>query len=368
MPFNDLFEEAERQLNICNSCRYCAGYCPVWPALELRTMLDQKDITHLANLCHDCQDCFTACMYTPPHEFAVNPPAIFAEVREDTYRRYVWPSARVRWLQGRVGLLLGFAGAALLLVALSVLTGKGEVFAGPATGSAYELIGHTLMVVIVLLPSLFTVAVMLRAMLLYWKDIHGSPRDLLRLAAWGPTLRQAATLRHQTGGAEGCSYPDGEPSAARRRSHHLVMYGFLLTFVSTTSAAVLENLFGQEPPFPYLSIPVVTGTVGGVLATAGCIALIVLKRRADRLQTTESMQRADYALLWCLLLLMVTGLLVLVSRTSVVFAPALVVHLAAVIVAFAVTPYTKFVHWAYRVLSIYKDNLERSSSAAAGRG
>lgn len=36
----------------------------------------------------------------------------------------------------------------------------------------------------------------------------------------------------------------------------------------------------------------------------------------------------------------------------------LVVHLAAVIVAFAITPYTKFVHWIYRLLSIYKNNLD----------
>jgi citrate/tricarballylate utilization protein len=359
MPFSDLFEEAERQLNICNSCRYCAGYCPVWPALELRTELDRKDITHLANLCHDCQDCFTACMYTPPHEFAVNPPEIFAEVREDTYRRYVWPAAALPGLRGRTGLLVGFVVVSLLLVALSVLTGKGEVFSGPETGSAYELVSHALMVGIVLVPTVFTVVVMARAVLLYWNDIHGPVRHLFRLTPWRTSLAQAATMRHQTGGEEGCSYPDGEPSSARRRFHHLVMYGFLLTFVSTTSAAILETFFGQEPPFPYLSVPVVTGTVGGVMASVGCAGLIVLKRRSDRLQTTETMRRADYALLWSLLVLMVTGLVVLAGRTTVIFGPALVVHLAAVIVAFAVTPYTKFVHWVYRLLSIYKDNLER---------
>ena len=81
MPFDDLFAEAERQLNVCNSCRYCAGYCPVWPALELRTAMTQGDITHLSNLCHDCRDCFTACMYTAPHEFDINPPAIFTQLR-----------------------------------------------------------------------------------------------------------------------------------------------------------------------------------------------------------------------------------------------------------------------------------------------
>jgi citrate/tricarballylate utilization protein len=55
---------------------------------------------------------------------------------------------------------------------------------------------------------------------------------------------------------------------------------------------------------------------------------------------------------------MVTGLCVLLTRTTPAFAGLLVVHLAAVIVAFAITPYTKFFHWVYRVLSIQHDNLE----------
>ena len=33
----DLLAEAERQLDICNACRYCEGYCAVFPALERRT-------------------------------------------------------------------------------------------------------------------------------------------------------------------------------------------------------------------------------------------------------------------------------------------------------------------------------------------
>ncbi|HET8600415.1 MAG TPA: tricarballylate utilization 4Fe-4S protein TcuB [Segeticoccus sp.] len=361
MPFEELFAEAERQLNICNSCRYCAGYCPVWPALELRTELGRADITHLANLCHDCQDCFTACMYTPPHEFGVNPPAVFSSVREDTYRRYVWPQHSPAWLRGRVGLGVAFAAVAALLVLLSFATGRGEVFAGPTRGSAYELVSHTLMVVVVAVPALVSVLTLARAAWLYWRDIHGPLAPLLDLPSWRSTLRQVATLRHQTGGAEGCSYPEGEPSAVRRRFHHLVMYGFLLTFISTTSAAILEQFFDAQPPYPYLSVPVLTGLVGGVAATAGCSGLIVLKRRSDHLQSTEGMRRADYAMLWALLLLMLTGLVVLFGRSTIIFAPALVVHLAAVVVAFAVAPYTKFVHWIYRLLSVHKDNVERGN-------
>lgn len=363
MLFDDLFAEAERQLAVCNSCRYCAGYCPVWPALELRTDLTEADLTHLSNLCHDCRDCFTACMYTAPHEFDLNPPAIFTRVRERTYDTYVWPRQVPRFLRGRRGLLLGFVLVSALLVVLSLATTGGAVFAGPAVGSPYELIAHGIMVAAVIVPSVWTVGVMAVGLARYWRDTHGPFRDLLDGPAWLRTLGQAATLRHHTGADEGCAYEGNEPSAARRRAHQAVMYGFLLTFVSTVSAAIMENLLGLHPPYPYLSVPVVTGTVGGVLATVGCAVLIRLKERADHEQTTSTMRAADRGLLWALLVIMVSGLAVLLARTTIAFGPLLVVHLAAVIVAFAVAPYTKFFHWTYRLLAIYKDNIDRPQKA-----
>ena len=96
---DELFTEAQRQLTICNACRYCEGYCAVFPALERRTLLEAGDITHLANLCHDCRACFHACMYAPPHEFAVNPPEILSRVRLASYRAYARPRA-CRLLRG----------------------------------------------------------------------------------------------------------------------------------------------------------------------------------------------------------------------------------------------------------------------------
>jgi len=70
------------QLEVCNACRYCEGYCAVFPALERRRRFTPGDVVYLANLCHDCRACFYACMYAPPHEFGVNIPKALAEVRE----------------------------------------------------------------------------------------------------------------------------------------------------------------------------------------------------------------------------------------------------------------------------------------------
>src|SRR5205085_9473692 len=80
-------------LAICNACRYCEGYCAVFPALERRLAFDESDVHYLANLCHNCGSCLYACQYAPPHEFQVNFPRLLAQVRKETYRKYAWPAA-----------------------------------------------------------------------------------------------------------------------------------------------------------------------------------------------------------------------------------------------------------------------------------
>src|SRR6266545_2433380 len=78
-------------MTICNACRYCEGHCAVFPAMELRTAFSAGDLRYLANLCHGCGSCFHHCPYAPPHEFAVDVPRVFAELRTETYMRYAWP-------------------------------------------------------------------------------------------------------------------------------------------------------------------------------------------------------------------------------------------------------------------------------------
>src|SRR5436190_948958 len=36
VPLDDVIAEAQRAFSICNACRYCEGYCAVFPALERR--------------------------------------------------------------------------------------------------------------------------------------------------------------------------------------------------------------------------------------------------------------------------------------------------------------------------------------------
>ena len=89
-------EEAARVMGICNSCRYCEGFCAVFPAMERRLAFSSADLHYLANLCHNCGACFHACQYAPPHEFKINVPRAMAEVRQETYVEHATPRAMGR--------------------------------------------------------------------------------------------------------------------------------------------------------------------------------------------------------------------------------------------------------------------------------
>ena len=121
MPGLELFAEADRQLTLCNACRYCEGYCAVFQAIELRREFGKGDVFYLSNLCHDCRACHYACMYSPPHEFGINIPKILSEARTASYERWSWPGFLARsFADRRVAWLLA-SGAAAVVLALSLL-------------------------------------------------------------------------------------------------------------------------------------------------------------------------------------------------------------------------------------------------------
>ena len=91
MRDTEAIEQSRRFLEICNACRYCEGFCAVFPAMTRRLEFGKADVNYLANLCHNCGACYHACQYAPPHEFAVNVPQAMAKVRLETYTEYAWP-------------------------------------------------------------------------------------------------------------------------------------------------------------------------------------------------------------------------------------------------------------------------------------
>jgi citrate/tricarballylate utilization protein len=361
MSINDLFVEAERQLNVCNSCRYCEGYCPVWPVLEMLTEINDSNLRHLSNLCHDCRDCYTACMYTAPHEFALNPPEVFSGIRLETYRQYSWP-ARPAWARGVPGIAALAAAIAVIVVALAVLL---HSTADQNMASPYRLLPHWVLIGIVSAPVVWGVVVTVLAGCRYWKDVHGPLRALARPVTWMVTLTDGLRLRYMRGGGAECAYPGDEPSGRRRALHTWLVGGLFLCLLSTIAAGVQQELLGWQPPYPFLSVPPLAGTLGGVAMIVGTAGLLAEKRRSREDLSTPAMRDADFALLSSLLLLAVSGLLTLLLRSTPLFLTVLVIHLVAVLTCFAVAPYSKFMHFVYRLLSIYKFRLDGAGTSRA---
>jgi citrate/tricarballylate utilization protein len=321
-------------------------------------VLDEASMVQLANLCHDCRACFHACMYAPPHEFDLNPPKILTAIREETYRRYV-PRLSGRRVMGLAGASLAAAALAVLLAMLvGVIRGSGALWGGSGAHSAYQVLPYTALLVLATVPLLFGVVIALIGAARYWREVAGPLTRLLDVDAVSRALWYAARLRYLRGGGDECYYPADRPRASRRRLHALTAYGFGAAFVSTVAAAIEQHIAGIAPPYPYASLPVVSGLVGGVAITIGCTGLLIEKRHSDKTLTTPEMLRSDVAFIVTLDVLAVTGMLVLFLRGTPAFGLLLIVHVACVAVSFALFPYTKFIHFVYRFLAIVADNLE----------
>src|SRR4026209_1107280 len=117
MSPDDLIREGQRMMTVCNACRYCEGYCPVFQAMEDRLTFGKHDLTYLANLCHNCGECLYACQFAPPHEFGINVPSLLADVRTHSYEAYAWPPVLGLAFR-RNGFRTGLAALALVFSAL----------------------------------------------------------------------------------------------------------------------------------------------------------------------------------------------------------------------------------------------------------
>jgi citrate/tricarballylate utilization protein len=347
------------ELEVCNACRYCEGYCAVFPALERRRRFSPEDVVYLANLCHDCRACFYACMYAPPHEFGVNIPKALAEVREQTYAQYALPrvvsdlARRNAWLLVIATIVsLAFFG---LVAALSP-TGLFTARQGP--GAFYAVIPYVVMLVPALLVSLYAIWVMLTGALHFARDIGGQRGS----HNWRPLLLAAGEslgLRYLRGGtAGGCYYPTERTSNSRLLLHMLVFYGFLLAFAATIVAAVMQDVLDLMPPYPVLSPPVILGSLGGLAIIVGATGLLVLKLRSDRAPSDARTLNLDWLFLLSLDVVAITGMLLLVLRETPAMGVLLVVHLATVLALYVSAPYGKFAHFLYRYAALVQNRAE----------
>ncbi len=358
-----MIQEAGRQLVICNACRYCEGYCPVFRAIEIRRDFKAGDVFYLSNLCHDCRACYYACMYTPPHEFAINIPQILAEARLETYRRWSWPDFLGRAFKNRsltVSLATGMA--ALIAVLALIFIPSGKLFTQHlGAGAFYEVVPYAAMVAGALILFCYGIAVWIRGGARFWSETCSVLNERGDWKTLAVAVGDALGLRYLKGGGPGCFYPDERPSSVRRVYHSLTFWGLTADFISTSLAFVYQDFFHILPPYSLTSAPVIFGALGGVALILGTGGLLYYKMKSDREPAAAAATGMDYVFLVTLGLTALTGMLTLIFRATSSMGSILVLHLACIAALFVSAPYGKFVHTVYRTLALVRYEIEQSN-------
>ena len=353
--------EVARQMQICNACRYCEGFCAVFPAMTRRLEFGKADIHFLANLCHNCGACLHACQYAPPHEFAVNVPQAMAQVRGQTYADFAWPMALGRLYQ-RNGLTLSVAlavGLALFLMLALALNGR--LWGGHLHGNFNALFPHNLLVGLFAPVFLWAVLALGMGVRRFWREVTpattGQP---VRAPAAAEATHDVLRLKYLDGGhGEGCNNADDAFTLARRRAHHLTFYGFLLCFAATSVATVYHYAFGWNAPYELPSLPKLLGVVGGISLLLGTAWLFRLNLQRDPQHGDAAQKPMDLGFIALLFLTAASGLALWLGRGTPALAVLLSVHLGAVMALFATLPYGKFAHGIFRTAALLRHAVEK---------
>lgn len=354
---NRSIEEVRRQVHICNACRYCEGYCSVFPAMFRQRQFADGDLVQLANLCQNCRGCYYACQYSDPHEFNLNLPRALADLRTQSWEEYASPAPVARVFQ-RQGVALAF-GLLLSIATMFLLAGSNSVGVPDAANSTnsqdfYTFISHNWLVCIFapafLLP-LFSIGISLRR---YWCEVGGTPVLFSHILSAG---RSAASFRNLDGGqGQGCNYEDEDKfSNARRYLHLATLWGFLLCLASTTVATILHYVFDMPAPYGLLSLPKLLGLPGGSLLVVGTAGLAWLKIRADKELGTRHAWSGEMAFVLLLSFTGLSGLLLYVCRDTPILKTLLALHLGAVFTLFLLMPFSKMAHGFYRFTALVRE-------------
>ena len=362
--------EVSRQMHICNGCRYCEGFCAVFPAMTRRLEFGKADIHYMANLCHNCGACLHACQYAPPHEFAINVPQAMARVRGQTYADYAWPPALGRLYQ-RNGLTVSLAlalGLGLFL-ALAMLQ-QGTLWGAPVAGGFYAVFPHNLMVSLFAPIFLFSVLSLGLGVQRFWRDITPATSGAaLRTPAAVEATDAALRLKYLDGGhGEGCHNEDDAWTHARRRFHHLTFYGFMLCFAATSVATLYHYLLGWPAPYALPSLPKLLGVVGGVSLLVGACGLAWLNLRRHPEHGDSAQKPMDLGFIALLALISASGLLLWLLGSSAAMPLMLAIHLGAVMALFLTLPYGKFAHGIFRTAALLRFAVEKREPNRLGLG
>ena len=348
--------EVDRIMTICNACRYCEGFCAVFPAMTRRLQFNKADINYLANLCHNCGACLHSCQYAPPNEFAVNVPQAMAAVRQETYVEYAWPKSFGRLYKNN-GVIVALACSLALAFFLWLSTALRENSNVTLDGNFYAVFPHNVLVLIFGAVFSFSILALGIGFYNFWRNISKTGASI---AAIGESAHDALTMKYLDGGhGEGCNNEDDGFTLWRKRYHHFTFYGFILCFASTSVATLYHYVLKLDAPYAFNSLPVILGTVGGLGLLIGPIGLLFLNLRRNPLHGDARQKPMDRAFILLLFLIGLSGLFLLVLRESALMSYLLIIHLGFVMGLFLTMPYGKFAHGIYRMAALLKNAVEK---------
>jgi len=362
----DLYREASRQFIVCNACRYCEGFCAVFPAIEKRLWSYEKGyIDHVANLCHDCRNCFYSCPYVYPNPFSINIPLLLSSIRVESYKKYTFPEPLARLFFSRPllgGLLVTTISLALMFLYVVLVGDPSRLFKEYRDpGSFYEIIPYWAIAFNGMAMLAYIITIFGISSYRYWRSIGGiSSKPHLGFFIRG--LWDAISHRYFRGGDAGCSYPGERPKLIRLYLHLSIFIGLILAILSTITAAIYQEILGILPPYSRSSPPVVLGTAGGILIIAGSTGLLYLKQKASKELISRAMIDLDVYMLALLDLIAITGVLTMIFRETIYMGLIFVIHMGLVVTLFIIAPYSKIIHILYRVLSLVKYSGEKIQS------
>ena len=362
----EAYTDALQSCIICNSCRYCEGLCAVFPAMEKKREFNLQDIDYLANLCHQCSECFYDCQYAPPHEFNVSIPQQFATIRQESYKKYAFlrplsvafeKNALISSIVLLVLLFLGFCLASAFEPSTSAIASDiGEVARESKKGDFFAVIPYGYMVGIFMIVGCFSFVALAIGFVRFAKaiELKQPPLDVII-----QSIKDTLSLRYLGGHkSEGCTYPNALRSNARRIYHHLTAYGFLFCFIATNLGAIWMHFLGLNAPYDITQAPKIFGVIGGIMLCVGTLGLLFIKLEADDEIKDSQSVGMDYVLIVILFLSSFSGLCLMVSKQSLLLAYMLYFHLSTVLAFFVMMPYSKFVHIFYRFIALLKYNTD----------
>jgi citrate/tricarballylate utilization protein len=368
MQETEAVERARHELEVCNACRYCEGFCAVFPAVELRREFSAGDLSYLANLCHNCRGCYYACQYAPPHEWGINVPQTLATVRAESYAEYAWPPGfgQVFARNGTLVSLIAALSITVVLILAMMLNGNGTLLdARPMVDDAfYTVIPLWAMQVVGVLTFGYALVALWMGARNFWRD--AGPTEKVGPVSLAIALWDVLTLKNLGGGGNGCNDASEAFSMRRRWLHHAMFYGFMLCFAATCVGFVYHTFLGWPAPYRKFSAPVLLGSAGGVLLLIGTVGLFAMKLVDDPGPSVRRLLGGDVALLLLLALSALTGLALLAVRQTGAMGLALAVHLGFILALFLVLPYSKMVHGVYRSAALLRRAAERNMKVLGG--